>query len=47
MLDAAKSDNLRVAVDLIKNQGVSVNSLSRVSKILLANFTVEALTMFS
>jgi len=47
LLDAAKSDNLRVAVDLIKNQGVSVNSLSRVRKILLVNFTVEALTMFS
>lgn len=33
LLDAARSNNLRDAVDLIKNKGLSVDSVSRVSRI--------------
>lgn len=34
LLDAARDNNLRDAVDLIKNKGVGVDSVSRVRKIL-------------
>lgn len=40
LLDAAKNNNLRDAVDLIKNQGVNVDSQSRVRKISLVHFTM-------
>lgn len=43
LLDAAKNNNLRDAVDLIKNQGVNVDSQSRVRKISLVDFSTETL----